>query len=101
MVQLSSDRFAKYLMRGYTRRGLAVVAGLLVAWKLFIAGWPWWTWVPAAILAVELIYALTLVGVYAYQKATYQVRARIMKEKLRQARDSADADEAPTRSSNG
>ena len=89
MVQLSSDRFAKYLLHGLTRRLIAVVTGLLVAWRLFIAGWPWWAWVPAAALAVQLVYALLLLAVYGYQKATYQARARQIKQHLRQARGAA------------
>ncbi len=95
MIQLSSDRYARYLLHGITRRLIAVAAGLLVTWRLFIAGWPWWAGLPAVILAVELTYALTLVGVYAYQKATYQVRARMMKEALQQLRQAPEAVEAP------
>ncbi len=85
MVQLSSDRFAKYVLHGSTRGLIAVVTGLLVAWRLLIVGWPWWAWVPAAALAVQLTCALLLLVVYGYQKATYQVRARQIKQHLRQA----------------
>ncbi len=101
MTQMSSDRYARYLLHSHTRRLIAVGTGLLVAWRLFIAGWPWWAWVPAAILAVQLLYALTLVGVYAYQKATYQVRARMMKEALQQLRQAPEVVEDPPRSSDG
>lgn len=90
MIELSSDRYARYLLHPYTRRLIAVVAGLLVAGKLLTVGWPWWAWVPATLLAVQLAYALLLLGVYGYQKSTYQLRARLMKQHLRQTEDDAE-----------
>ncbi len=89
MVQLSSDRFAKYVLHGSTRGLIALAVGVVVAAKLVTAGWPWWAWVPAAAVAVQLTYALLLLVVYGYQKATYQARARQIKQHLRQARDAA------------
>ncbi len=97
MVRLSSDRYVKYLFHGVTRRGRAIIAGLVVGWRLFAAGWPWWAWLPAAILAVQLVYVALLAGVYAYQKPTYQRRARLMKQSLRETGDE-ECEEPPPRS---
>ncbi len=85
MVELSSDRFFRILFHRHSRRVLAVVVGIGVAWLLAGRSWPWWAWLPAAILAAEAGYALLLVGVYAYHKATYQRRAEMMRQRLRQA----------------
>ncbi len=85
MVELSSDRFFRILFHRHSRRVLAVVVGIGVAWLLAGRGWPWWAWLPATILAAEAGYALLLVGVYAYHKATYQRRAEMMRQRLRQA----------------
>ena len=90
MVELSSDRFFRVLFHKHSRRVLAVVTGIWVLWLLTGRGWPWWAWLPAAILAGEAGYALLLVGVYAYHKATYQRRAEMMRERLRQADNQTD-----------
>ena len=90
MVELSSDRFFRILFHGHSRRGLAVVVGIGMAWLLAGRGWPWWAWLPAAILAVEAGYALLLVGVYGYHKATYQRRAEMMRQQLREADNQTD-----------
>ncbi len=98
MVKLSSDRYVKYLFHGVSRRGLAIIAGLVVGWRLLASGWPWWAWVPAAILAVQLVYVALLAGGYAYQKPTYQRRARLMKQSLRRAEDDEDVAESSCQS---
>ena len=95
MVKLSSDRYVKYLFHGVSRRGIAIIAGLVVSWRLVVAGWPWWAWVPAAILAVQLVYVALLAGVYAYQKPTYRRRAQLMKQSLREAGDENGGESPP------
>jgi len=90
MVELSSDRFFRILFRRHSRWVLAVAVGVWLAWLLTGRGWPWWAWLPAAILAAEAGYALLLVGVYAYHKATYQRRAEMMRQQLREADKQTD-----------
>jgi len=90
MVELSSDRFFRVLSHRHSRRGLAVVVGICMTWLLIGRGWPWWAWLPAAILTIEAVYAVLLVSVYAYHKATYQRRAEMMRRQLRQADNQTD-----------
>ena len=96
MVELSSDRFFRVLFHRHSRRVLAVVVGIGVAWLLTGRGWPWWAWLPAVILTIQAVYAVLLVGVYAYHKATYQRRAEMMRQRLREAGHQTDnEDQAP------
>ncbi len=85
MVELSSDRFFRVLFHKHSRRVLAVAIGIWVLWLLTGRGWSWWTWLPAVILTIQAVYAVLLVGVYAYHKATYQRRAEMMRQQLREA----------------
>ncbi len=89
MTQLSSDRFVTYIFHRHSRRAIALAAATLVSWILAGRGWPWWAWLPAAILATGASYALLLMAVYGYHKATYQLRAQRMREQLRRAENQA------------
>ncbi len=93
MVELSSDWFFRILFHKHSRRVLAVVVGIGMAWLLTGRGWPWWAWLPAVILTIEAVYAVLLVGVYAYHKATYQRRAEIIRQQLREADNQTDNEE--------
>jgi len=85
MVELSSDRFFRVLFHKHSRRVLAVAVGIWVLWLLTGRGWPWWAWLPAVILTIQAVYAVLLVAVYAYHKATYQRRAAMIRQQLREA----------------
>ncbi len=85
MVELSSDRLLRVLFHKHSRRALAVAIGIWVAWLLTGRAWPWWAWLPAVMLTIQAVYAVLLVGVYAYHKATYQRRAEMIRQRLRQA----------------
>ena len=90
MVELSSDRFFRVLFHKHSRRVLAVAVGIWVLWLLTGRGWPWWAWLPAVILTIQAVYAVLMVGVYAYHKATYQRRAEMMRQQLREADNQTD-----------
>jgi len=91
MFELSSDRFFRVLFHKHVRRLLAVVVGAWVLWVLLGRGWPWWAWLPAVILTIQVVYAVLMVGVYAYHKATYQRRAEMMRQQLREADNHTDS----------
>ena len=95
MVKLSSDRLLKPFLHEHGRRALGVVVGLVVLWRLVLAGWPWWAWLPATLLAVQLCYGLLLAGAYGYQKATYQRRAQLMREQLRRQHEAGEEVQTP------
>ena len=98
MVELSSDRFARYIFHRHSRRAIALAVGILVGWMLMGRGWPWWAWLPAVILATGAGYALLLMAVYSYHKASYQLRAEMMRQQLREADNHPDnKDQAPPR----
>ena len=90
MVELSSDRFFRVLFHKHSRRVLAVAVGLWVLWLLTGRGWAWWAWLPAVILTIQAVYAVLLLAVYAYHKATYQRRAEMMRQQLREAGNQTD-----------
>ncbi len=87
MVTLSTDWIFKILLYHWTRRLCAVGLGVLAGAKLSAHGWPWWAWLPAAILALMFGYVLMILLTYAYQKSTYRMRARLMKQQLRSSLD--------------
>ena len=90
MVELSSDRFFRLVFHEHVRRLLAVVAGIWVAWVLTGHGWPWWAWLPAVLLTIQAVYAVLMVAVYAYHRATYQRRAEMIRQQLREADNHPD-----------
>jgi len=84
MIQLSSDRFFRYIFHRHSRRAITLAVAILVGWMLIGRGWPWWAWLPAVILAAGFAYALLLMAVYGYHKATYQRRAEMIRQQLRE-----------------
>ena len=90
MIQLSSDRFFRYVFHRYSRRAIALAVAILVGWMLIGRAWPWWAWLPAVILTTGLAYALLLVAVYGYHKATYQRRAEMIRQQLRETDNQND-----------
>jgi len=75
------------LLHKYTRVLVVLVAvGLVYRW-LAGAGYPWWLWVPACLLAAfTAVWAWVLLS-YAYQKLTYPRRAKEYKRRLRDLRE--------------
>jgi hypothetical protein len=70
---------AKLVARALYRALCAgVVGGLLFVW-LRRAGWPWWTALPAAILAAVVLFGALLWGLYEYTKAAYRRRAAALR----------------------
>ena len=84
MIQLSSDRFFRYIFHRCSRCAIALAVAILVGWMLIGRGWPWWAWLPAVILAAGFAYALLLMAVYGYHKATYQRRAAMIRQQLQE-----------------
>ncbi len=85
MPNLSSDPIFRLLLHGWTRRVVVVASAAMTGRVLARSGWPWWAWLPAVILAGMAGYLLMILLSYAYQKWTYPIRARLIKEQLRQS----------------
>ena len=85
MLSLSSDPIFRPLLHNWTRRVVVVASAAMTGRVLVSDGWPWWAWLPAAILAGMAGYLLMILLSYAYQKCTYPIRARLIKEQLRQS----------------
>ena len=73
------------------RSVFALVGGVLLGWYLSGIGWPWWAWLPAAILGAMTVYMAFVLGWFAWRKLTYEAVARRMKRRNR-ARDAAAED---------
>ena len=85
MASLSTDRILRYVLHELTRRLYALGLGALTWAQLSARGWPWWAWLPAVILAMMVGYLLGILVAYAYQKSTYQIHARLVKDELRRS----------------
>jgi len=64
-----------------SRNLLAVVAAIFIGWRLMLAGWPWWAWLPAAMLGALAFLALNILCWFGYRKLTYQYFARAHKRR--------------------
>lgn len=82
MAALSTDWIFRFLLHPWTRKAVALAVSVLTGVKLAACDWPWWAWLPAAILALMCGYVLMILLTYAYQKSTYKIRARLMKQQL-------------------
>lgn len=58
--------------RAKSRTVLGLLVGGTVGWVLNDSGWPWWAWLPAALLGVVAFYTLSVLTWFAYRKLTYQ-----------------------------
>jgi hypothetical protein len=67
----------------HMREVAAVAATLACAAGLRQAGWPWWAWVPAALIAGILGATVVVLSWFAYQKAVYEGVAARIREKIR------------------
>ncbi len=58
--------------RARIRLLLSLVAAVAVGWRLDLAGWPWWAWLPAAILAGMAAFMVLILSWFLYRKFTYE-----------------------------
>ena len=73
------------------RSVFALVGAVLIGWYLHGIGWPWWAWLPAAILGAMTAYMVFSLTWFAWRKLTYEAVAREMKRRNR-AKDAATED---------
>ena len=65
---------------------MGLVVGVALGWHLNSLVWPWWAWLPAALLSIGGFYTLSVLTWFTYRKLTYERFARTHKRE-RQARD--------------
>lgn len=70
-----------------SRTVVGILGGALVGWWLIAVGWPWWAWLPAALLGGIGFQAAHVLCWFAYRKLSYQRLARIYKRRHRAAED--------------
>ena len=72
-------------MTGHWRARLRIViafaAAITLGWRLDASGWPWWAWLPAAILTAMSTYMILVLSWFAYRKFTYERFARIARRR--------------------
>ncbi|MFW6155915.1 MAG: hypothetical protein ACOC7J_01240 [Armatimonadota bacterium] len=68
-------------LRTKMRSVFALVGAVLLGWFLHGAGWPWWAWLPAAILGAMTVYTAFVLTWFVWRKLTYQAVARRMKRR--------------------
>jgi len=64
-----------------SREVLSMPVGAYVAWRLILVGWPWWAWVPAALLSIIAFQAVHVLCWFAYRKLSYPYVARAHKRR--------------------
>jgi hypothetical protein len=70
-----------------SRSVVAVIGALLIAWRLSLAGWPWWAWLPAALLGLIVLQVVPILCWFVYRKLSYQHLARMHKARRKSAED--------------
>lgn len=63
------------------RSVFALAGAVLLGWYLHGIGWPWWAWLPAAILGAMAIYMAFVLSWFLWRKLTYEAVARRMKRR--------------------
>ena len=58
--------------RARIRMLLGLVAAVVVGWRLDAGGWPWWAWLPAAILTGMTAFMVVMLSWFLYRKLTYE-----------------------------
>ncbi|MFW6156946.1 MAG: hypothetical protein ACOC7J_06485 [Armatimonadota bacterium] len=74
-------------LRFVIRSVCALVGAIALSWYLHTIGWPWWAWLPAAILGAMTVYMTFVLGWFAWRKLTYEAVARERKRRNREAAD--------------
>jgi len=70
-------------LRSTLRSVFALVGAILVGRYLDAVGWPWWAWLPGAILAAMTVYMAFVLTWFLWRKLTYGAVAREMKRRNR------------------
>ncbi len=58
--------------RARIRTLLSLAAAVAVGWRLDTIGWPWWAWLPAAILTGMTTLIAVMLSWFLYRKLTYE-----------------------------
>jgi membrane protein YdbS with pleckstrin-like domain len=77
-------------LRSTMRSALTLISAVVLAWYLHGIGWPWWAWLPAAIVAAMTVYMAFVLGWFLWRKLTYEAVARRMKRRHRAEAQSAE-----------
>ncbi len=72
-------------IRSRLRPIIGLLGALLLAWFLHGIGWPWWAWVPAAILAGMATFMVQVFAWFLWRKLTYEAFARRLRRRHRAA----------------
>ena len=67
--------------RAKSRTLLGLIVAGVVGWHLHSVGWPWWAWLPAALLGIIGFYTVSVLTWFAYRKLTYEHFARLHKRR--------------------
>ncbi len=62
--------------RAKSRSVMGLIVAVLLGWYLHSIGWPWWAWLPAAMLSILAFYLASVLCWFAYRKLTYERFAR-------------------------
>lgn len=74
-------------LRSIIRILSALIAAVLLARHLSMLGWPWWAWLPAAILGAMTVFLVLVLMWFLYRKLTYRHFARRAKQRNLAAED--------------
>ena len=74
---------------------IMIIVAAATAWLLHHHGWPWYAWLPAAILTVPLVTGMHIILWYFRRKLTYEALARRTKADLKAGGDGWSAFEKP------
>lgn len=66
---------------------VALIAAVLLGRHLHGLEWPWWAWLPAAILVAMAVYMAFVLSWFLYRKLTYRYFARRAKRRHQAAED--------------
>ncbi len=74
-------------IRSTVRSICSLLGAILIALYLHGIGWPWWAWLPAAILGAMTVYMMFVLGWFLWRKLTYEAFARSRKRRHRASED--------------
>lgn len=69
--------------RARLRSIFALIAAIVLGVRLDASGWPWWAWLPVAILAAMFVYMACVLSWFLYRKLTYRRFAEIARRRHR------------------
>ncbi len=74
--------------RSKVRSVFAIIGAVAMGVLLNGLGWPWWAWLPAAILCAITVYMAFVLSWFLWRKLSYQYFARMAKRRNRAAAES-------------